>query len=162
MPEAPRPILKRAVRVSAWLPVLIGTLMIAASSSNAFSSDHTSQPFRWIYEELFGPVSNMRWGHIHFYIRKGMHFCGYGVYGLLWLRAWWLTLPKSRYFQDAILAILGCGLVASSDEFHQSFLAHRTGSPRDVLLDCCGAMTLLLLSYLALRLFRPEKLTHSA
>lgn len=153
---------KRPGWLSAWLPVIIGTIMIAITSSNAFSSDHTSGPFRWIFETIFGPVPEARWHIVHFFIRKGMHFFGYGVYGLLWLRAWWLTLPNSRFSQDAILAIIGCGVVASADEFHQKFLSRRTGSPHDVLLDCCGAMTLLVVSYLILRIFRPERLTHSA
>ena len=152
----------RASRISAWLPVILGTIMIAITSSNAFSSDYTSGPFRWLYESFFGHVPEHRWHIIHFFIRKGMHFFGYGVYGLLWLRAWWITLPNSRFWQDAILAVLGCGVVASSDEFHQHFLRQRTGSPRDVLLDCCGALTLLLVSYLILRVFRPERLSHSA
>ena len=162
LPEANDRPTHRASRLSAWLPVIIGTIMIATTSSNAFSSDYTSGPFRWIYETIFGHVPDHSWHIIHFFIRKGMHFFGYGVYGLLWLRAWWHTLPNSRFSQDAILAVLGCGVVASSDEFHQHFLRQRTGSPRDVLLDCCGALTLLVLSYLVLRIFRPEKLTHSA
>ncbi len=136
--------------------------MIAITSSNAFSADYTSGPFRWLFETLFGHVPDARWHIVHFFIRKGMHFFGYGVYGMLWLRAWWHTLPNSSFAQDAMLAILGCGIVASSDEFHQKFLSRRTGSPRDVLLDCAGALTLLLISYLILRLFRPEKLTHVA
>ncbi len=152
---------KRARWLNAWLPVIIGTVMIAISSSNLFSSDNTSGPFRWVFEAIFGPVADRRWHIIHFFIRKGAHFLGYGVYGLLWLRAWWLTLPNTRFFQDAALAILGCCVVASSDEFHQTFLSRRSGSPRDVLLDCTGAATLLMISYIVMRIFRPEKLTHS-
>lgn len=152
---------KRSGWVSAWLPVFICTILIAITSSNNFSSDQTSAPFRWIYEAIFGHVPDAHWHIIHFFIRKGIHFFGYGVYGLLWLRAWWLTLPNSHYAQNSTLAVLGCAIVASADEFHQSFLSHRTGSPRDVLLDCCGSLALLLISYLVLLVFRPERLHHS-
>jgi VanZ family protein len=148
--------------LNAWLPVLIGTALIAISSSNAFSSEHTSGPFRWLYQSLFGPVTDLRWSVLHTYIRKMAHFFGYGAFGLLWLRAWWLSLPHSRFIQDALLAILGCGLVASADEFHQAFLAHRTGSQWDVLLDCSGALTLQLVVYIFLRIFRPKKLARAA
>ena len=109
-----------------------------------FGSDNTSGPLRWVYEHLFGVVDNASWNTIHHFIRKCGHFFGYGMIGLLWLRAWWMTLPRSGFLLDATLAFLGTALVASSDEFHQSFLPNRTGIPMDVLLDCCGALTLQL------------------
>jgi VanZ family protein len=146
----------------AWLPVLIGTALIAMSSSPLFSSQDTSGPFRWVYEALFGHVPDDRWRFIHFVIRKSMHFFGYGVFGMLWLRGWWLSLPRSTFLQDAMLAVLGAGLVASADELHQRFLPSRTGSPRDVLLDCFGALTLQLVAYAFLRIFRPRQLERPA
>ena len=48
------------------------------------------------------------------------------------------------------LAILATFLVASADEFHQSFLPNRTGQFSDVLLDTCGAAVLGLLLFLAM------------
>ena len=148
--------------LNAWLPVLIGTALIASSSSSLFSSEHTSGPFRWLYELFCGPVSDTRWHIVHFYMRKSGHFFGYGVFGLLWLRAWWFSLPHSRFFVDAALAVLGCGMVASADEFHQTFLPSRTGSPWDVLLDCSGAITLQLTVYIVMRIFKPKKLARAA
>jgi VanZ family protein len=53
---------------------------------------------------------------------------------------------------------MGTALVASLDELHQSYLPNRQGSPWDVLLDCCGAITIQLLVYIWLRLFRPRRL----
>jgi VanZ family protein len=47
-------------------------------------------------------------------------------------------------------------MVASLDEFHQSFLPNRTGIPSDVLLDCCGAVVLLSL-YLLIRMLRSKR-----
>jgi VanZ family protein len=41
-------------------------------------------------------------------------------------------------------------VVASADEFHQTFLPGRTGRPQDVLLDMIGACTLQLLFWLAM------------
>ncbi|MDE3186774.1 MAG: VanZ family protein [Acidobacteriota bacterium] len=148
--------------IKIWLPVLIGTALIASSSSSLFSSEHTNGPFRWLYELFSGPVSDARWHIVHFYMRKSGHFFGYGVFGLLWLRAWWFSLPHSRFFVDAALAVLGCGMVASADEFHQAFLPSRTGSPWDVLLDCSGAITLQLAVYLFMRIFKPKKLARAA
>ena len=41
--------------------------------------------------------------------------------------------------------------MASADEYHQTFLPNRTGSPWDVLLDCCGAVALGLALFLAMQ-----------
>lgn len=149
---------KRRHLFSAWLPVLLGIALIALSSTDMFGADHTSGPLRWLYESLFGPVSTPRWNHIHFFIRKTGHFLGYGTLGLLWLRAWWMTLPRSRFLQDALLALLGTAFVASTDELHQAFLPDRSGRVQDVLLDCCGAITLQILVYVFMRVFKPKRL----
>lgn len=140
--------------ISAWLPVVIGAAVIAVESTVYFGSDHTSGPLRVVFEALFGPVSNARWEHIHHYIRKCGHFIGYGLIGLAWLRAWWMTLPLSRFLTDAALALLGTALIASSDEFHQSFLPNRTSSPWDVMLDCSGAIAMQITAYIFARLFK--------
>ncbi|MDR3773581.1 MAG: hypothetical protein P4L26_09560, partial [Terracidiphilus sp.] len=90
-----------------WLPVVIGIAVIAVESTDCFGSDHTSGPLRRIFEALFGSISNAHWEVIHHFIRKSGHFLGYGFIGLAWLRAWWLTLPHSRFLPDALLALLG-------------------------------------------------------
>ena len=131
-------------------------------STAYFGSDHTSGPLRWIWEHLFGQVSDERWELFHHLIRKTGHFVGYGTMGLLWLRAWWLSLPRAGFLLDATLALLGTALVASADEFHQSFLPNRTGVPSDVLLDCTGAVVLQLLVYVILRVGWPKRLERAA
>jgi VanZ family protein len=155
---------KRSLKfwISAWLPVVIGVGVIMVESTEWLGADHTSGPLRWLFESIFGPVADARWELLHHFIRKSGHFIGYGAMGLLWLRAWWMTLPHSRFLHDALLALLGTALVASFDEWHQSFLPNRTGSPWDVLLDCCGAIALELLVYAFMRVFRPKKLAHAA
>ncbi len=127
-----------------------------------FGSDRTSHPLRVIWEWLFGPVSNDHWEHIHHLFRKSGHFLGYGAIGLTWLRAWWMSLPGSQFFQDTLLALAGTALLAACDEYHQSFLPNRTSSAWDVLLDCCGALTMQLVIYLFLRLFRPRRFVRQA
>jgi VanZ family protein len=146
----------------AWLPVVAAIAVIMLESTDWFGADHTTGPLRWIWEHLFGHVSNASWVNIHFLIRKSGHFLGYGTMGLLWLRAWWMTLPHSSFQLDTVLALLGTAIVASSDEFHQSFIPNRTGLPSDVLIDCAGALTLQLLVYAFMRLFRPKRLARAA
>jgi VanZ family protein len=148
--------------VNAWWPVAAGIAIIVMESTEYLGSEHTSGPLRMLFEAIFGPVSNARWEFLHHLIRKSGHFIGYGAIGLAWLRAWWMTLPKSRFLQDSLLALLGTALVASADEYHQSFLPNRTSSPWDVLLDCCGAMSLELVVYVCMRVFRPKRLSRAA
>lgn len=148
--------------LSAWVPVVVGVTVIVLESTEFFGADHTTGPLRSLYESIFGPISNARWEMVHHLLRKCGHFLGYGAIGLAWLRAWWMTLPHSRFVQDAFLALLGTALVASSDEFHQTFLPNRTGSAWDVLLDCCGAITLQLIVYVFMRMTRPKRLARAA
>jgi VanZ family protein len=152
--------LRRGMRfwTSTWIPVVIGIAAIAIESTESFGSNHTSGPLRIVFQALFGHVSDARWELIHHYIRKSGHFTGYGLIGLAWLRAWWRTLPRFRFLTDAALALLGTALIASADEFHQSFLPNRTASPWDVMLDCCGAITMLIAAYIFQRVFWPGML----
>jgi VanZ family protein len=73
-----------------------------------------------------------------------------------------MTLPRSHFPIDSFLALLGTAAVASCDEWHQSYLPNRTGTPWDVLLDCCGAITLQLAIYCFMRIARPKKLARAA
>lgn len=115
--------------LSAWIPVALGAVVIALESTEWMGADHTSGPLRWLFQLIFGPISGVRWGIVHGLIRKSGHFLGYRAIGLAWLRAWWMTLPYCSFLQDAVLALLGTAIMASTDEYHQSFLPNRTGSP---------------------------------
>ncbi|MBS1801742.1 MAG: VanZ family protein [Acidobacteria bacterium] len=138
------------------MPVVLAVCFIAVESTSILGADHTNGPLRWTWEHLFGHVSNARWAVLHHHIRKTGHFLGYGTMGLLWLRAWWMSLPRAAFFLNAVLALAGTAAVASLDELHQSLLPNRTGLSSDVLLDCSGAVVLLLL-YLLLRNLGPSR-----
>ena len=148
--------------ISAWLPVAVGVAVIAMESTDYMGAEYTTGPLRSLFEAIFGRFSNASWDLLHLVIRKSGHFLGYGLIGLAWLRAWWMTLPHSRFLHDALLAVLGTALVASADEWHQTFLPDRTGTPWDALLDCCGAITLQFVVYMYFRLMRPKRLMRAA
>jgi VanZ family protein len=145
----------------AWWPVAVGVAVIAMESTEYFGADRTSGPLRWIFQLLFGPVGDARWAVIHHYLRKSGHFLGYGAIGLAWLRAWRMSLPNAQFLTDAALALLGTGLLASWDEWHQGLLPNRTGSPWDVLLDCSGALIMLWMAYVSRRIHRSAESMHS-
>jgi VanZ family protein len=140
---------------SVWAPVAIAIVVICCESTSTFSSQNTSSWLRPIFERWFGAMTDSGWDSFHHYLRKTGHFVGYGTVGFTFLRAWLYTLDRrgpatllSWRVESSILAIFSTAIVASCDEFHQSFLPSRTGTPVDVLLDTAGAGTLCLLVWL--------------
>jgi VanZ family protein len=88
----------------------------------------------------------------HFFIRKGGHVVGYAILSILLFRAWRATLPAMRNvswtLRWATIAILGTALVASLDEWHQSFIPSRTGRWQDVVLDSLAGIAAQILIFL--------------
>jgi VanZ family protein len=68
--------------------------------------------------------------------RKLVHFAEYALLALLWWRALRTRLDGRR---AALAAFAVTALYAASDEFHQSFVEGRSGSPLDWAIDCAGA-----------------------
>lgn len=146
--------------LSAWFPVFFMVGCIALESQAFFGADHTAEPLRKLVQWLIGPVPNAQWDRAHFYIRKCGHFSGYGLLSLTWFRGFWMirrtggeVTGMGRRLATHLLAIFGTLLVASADEFHQSFLPNRTGTPVDVLIDCTGALAVQLLIFLGMLWF---------
>lgn len=129
-----------------WLPAVAGIALIVAESTAVMSASNTSRWLLPIWVKLFGPVDPARWAEIHHYIRKTGHFVGYGAVSLGFFDAWRITLLdrwpafRERFWRAARLALLCTLLLASWDEWHQSFLPGRTSTPWDVALDFCGAV----------------------
>ena len=139
-----------------WLPVLAFAMVFAVESTPYLGADHTNAPLRRLAEMLCGNGVNAHWALIHHLIRKTGHFMGYGIFSLICFRGFWITLRSAafrlpRQLRAHGLAILATFLVASADEFHQSFLPNRTGQFSDVLLDCCGAVVLCLALFLVMQ-----------
>lgn len=77
-------------------------------------------------------------------LRKLAHMAEYGLLVFLWWRA--LRRPLAERVAVA-LAVAISVVYAGTDEFHQSFVEGRHGTPVDVLIDSVGvaAVALLLL-----------------
>jgi VanZ family protein len=137
--------------LKAWIAAILWLIVICIESTAYLSAHNTSRFLFPVLHYLFG----MDWEHFepwHFFIRKSGHVFGYGLLCILLFRAWRETLPAPGdpkwTWRWATIAVLGTALVASLDEWHQSFIPSRTGTPRDVLLDTCagiGAQILVLL-----------------
>jgi VanZ family protein len=129
--------------LKAWIAAILWLILIAIESSALLSAHNTSRILYPLLHYLF----SLDWDRFevwHFYIRKSGHVIGYGTLSILLFRAWRATLPAlgnvKWTFRWANIAILGTALVASLDEWHQSFLPSRTGSVRDVVLDTCAGI----------------------
>jgi len=129
--------------LKAWIAALLWMIVIAIESTAWLSSHNTSRILFPLLHYLFG-LSHARFEHWHFYMRKGGHVFGYGLLSVLLFRAWRETLPsvtRAKWtLRWAGLAVLGTAVVASLDEWHQSFLPSRTGSVHDVVLDTCAGV----------------------
>jgi VanZ family protein len=136
--------------LKAWIAAVLWLILIAIESSALLSAHNTSRILYPLLHFLFG----MDWERFevwHFFIRKSGHVVGYAVLSTLLFRAWRATLPAMSDVnwtpRWATIAILGTALVASLDEWHQSFIPSRTGRWQDVVLDTCaglGAQLLIL------------------
>ena len=70
---------------------------------------------------MFGQLDTASFDRLHTILRKAGHFLGYGIFGYFWFRALSATIQKSTRFISAGLAIACTFLIASLDEWHQSF-----------------------------------------
>ncbi len=66
-------------------------------------------------------------------IRKLGHLAGYAVLTYLW---WWALVGVAR--RPLVLAAAISLLYAATDEYHQTFVDNRSGSPLDVAIDAAG------------------------
>jgi len=141
-----------------WIAAILWLGLIVAESSNFASAENTG---RFVYALLHfllgvGPAHFPVW---HFVIRKTGHFVGYFTLSWLLFRAWRATFSFpgiSWAIQWARISFFMTALVACLDEWHQTYLAKRTGNLHDVLLDSTAALVAQLAIYLILR-SRPQK-----
>ena len=145
---------RRHTVLKAWIAAILWLIVIAIESTTYLSSHNTSRFLYPLLHFLFG-MNHARFEHLHFFIRKGGHVFGYGMLCILLFRAWRETLPVADgakwTLRWAALAVFGTFVVASLDEWHQSYIPSRTGTPWDVLLDTCAgiAAQILVVAYYA-------------
>jgi VanZ family protein len=122
----------------AWIAAILWLIVIAIESTSYLSSSNTSRILYPLLHFLFG-LGRERFEVWHFYIRKTGHVIGYATLSILLFRAWRASLPAMSSAKWtprwSIIAVLGTALVATLDEWHQSFIPSRTGRWEDVVLD---------------------------
>ena len=84
------------------------------------------------------PSLNSGLGAIDLIGRKLIHFAEYALLCFLWWRALVTVTSPGR---AALLAFLLASVYAATDEYHQSFVDGRHGTPLDWAIDSAGAAT---------------------
>lgn len=151
--------LERRGRFSAYAPLVLWIVVILLLGSGPGSMAQTSRIIGPLLEFLFPSSSPETRLFIHAVIRKSAHFIEYAILALLAVRALTLSSGAVKRYRF-VLGLIVVAVVASLDEFNQSFLASRTSSSWDVLLDMTGGLFAIVISYLVLhRNERAEKIT---
>ena len=122
-----------------WLPPILWTAAILSFSSDLFSAKHSGAWLGEIIIRLVGhPLPPHEFNVLHFLIRKAAHLAEYFILGMLLFRA---LRRDERGWRGrwGLIAVALAACVAAADEWHQLFVASRTSSPWDVLLDSLGA-----------------------
>ena len=140
--------------LKAWIALILWLIVIAIESTTYLSSQQTSRFLFPVLHFLFG-IDYPTFEPWHAFLRKCGHVFGYGLLSLLLFRAWRETLPSetgSRWTAKwAGIAVFGTALVATLDEWHQSYIPTRTGTYRDVILDTCAGIAVQLAVFLYYR-----------
>jgi VanZ family protein len=144
----------RSELIKAWIAAILWLIVIAIESTAWLSSHNTSRILYPLFHFLFN-IDPFRFEILHFYIRKTGHVVGYGILSWLAFRAWRETFPalgNPRWtMRWSSIAVLMTALVASLDEWHQSFIPTRTGRWQDVVLDTCAGIAVQVILFLWLK-----------
>ena len=129
-------------RVKAWLPaaVRMGVNFMMSAMPGDVSGETSGTLVRivvGVLSFLLGEeaAASISIDVIHLLIRKAAHMAEYAVLFLLYHRA--LRMEGTK--RPGLYALALCFAYASTDEFHQAFVADRGPSPVDVCIDTLGA-----------------------
>jgi VanZ family protein len=136
----------------AWWPAVLWAIVIFFASTDSFSSDHTALLIEPIVRWFYPYISRENLELAHHLIRKSAHLTEYFIFFLFLYRGMRGNRLGWRW-SWAFIAWLLAAAYSCLDEFHQSFVASRTASPWDSLLDSTGSLLALVALFLIYRLF---------
>lgn len=139
--------------LGAWWPAIVWAGVIFMMSTDIFSAEHTGAVLSPVLRWLWRGISEEQFDAIHYFIRKCAHFSEYFVFCLLIYRGvrgkrtgWRWSWGFEALFLAAVYSAL--------DEIHQAFVASRTASVYDSLLDSTGAFVAMAVLWLWFRVRR--------
>jgi VanZ family protein len=134
----------------AWFPAIAWAGLIFLLSTDIFSAQHTASILETIVRRTWPGVTPHQFAVIHYFIRKSAHFSEYFVFFLLLYRA--VRGGRKGWRWTWGIAALFCAAGYSAlDEIHQAFVASRTASAYDSLLDTTGAFAAMVVFWLWFR-----------
>jgi VanZ family protein len=139
----------------AWWPAVAWAFVIFTLSTDSFSSEHTASILSPVVRWLFPHLTEDQFNFIHHLIRKSAHFTEYFIFCILNYRGVRGDRKGWRWTWGIAALSVAAGY-SIMDEIHQAFVASRTASPYDSLLDSIGAFFAFGALYLWLRLRRPK------
>jgi VanZ family protein len=143
-----------------WIAACLWLGLIVAESTTFASAANTGHILYPLLHLLFG-VTKAHFPTWHFFIRKSGHFIGYFTLSLLLFRSWRATFPIAGVnwtIKWASISFFMTALVASLDEWHQTFLPGRTGTIHDVVLDSTAALIVQITLFVILRSRQPKQI----
>jgi VanZ family protein len=126
----------------AWWPALAWAGVIFLLSTDSFSTEKTGTVLERIFRWFMPAMTKELFEAIHHFIRKSAHFTEYFVFCLLIYRGLQGGRREWRWTWG-IAALLCAAGYSVLDEVHQAFVASRTASAYDSLLDSVGAFVAL-------------------
>jgi VanZ family protein len=132
-------------RIWRYGPLFVWVAFIFFASTAEFSAANTSRIIGPLLRWLFPSISEERLAFAHFLIRKAAHFTEYAILAWLAARAFYTSSGQTLHRRWLLISLALVVLYALSDEYHQSFVASRTASIYDSLIDMSGGLTALLL-----------------
>jgi lipopolysaccharide/colanic/teichoic acid biosynthesis glycosyltransferase len=132
-----------------WLPPILWMAFMFPVGNKAFSSPWLYQFIYRLGPKIFPGISFDTLGMIYIIIRKTMHFIEYAILAFLLYRAFRGTQKRRWSLSWAIQAAVIAVPFGFLDEYLQSFVPNRRGSPLDWGIDSAGVI--LALAALGLR-----------
>ncbi|MBZ5200625.1 VanZ family protein [Planomicrobium chinense] len=136
-----------------WMGLIFSLSHQPASESGEMSSGITEIVMETVEQVL--PVAEADFDQFEHIVRKNAHFFIYLILGVLVIHA--LRESGVQSFRRICLAVGICVLYAMSDEFHQLFIAGRSGEVRDVMIDSSGAFVGIIFYWLTGKMLRRNK-----
>lgn len=126
--------------IQRWIPVIVWCIAIYFfSESSWFTGENTKRVLDMVLSYLpFGGGREEGLPLLNFIVRKLAHLTEFGILAVLVWRA--LEPMRLAYVGAWIFATV----YAMTDEWHQSFEPGRTATPKDVVIDSCGALVALI------------------
>ena len=128
-----------------WLPVLVMIAAMYYFSTDVLSGENTRGIIETILEWAGVKISRATADNLNYLTRKAAHFVEYAMLAALLFRAFRADAVARWKTSWAVYSMLISAAWALLDEYHQSFSEERTGSIKDSMLDCSGALFMLVM-----------------